>query len=282
MAAQKTTFRSREVYGRSDRNDFIPRSWMKREGLPDDVFDRQLVIGLCNTWSELTPCNHHLRDLSGHVKCAIWKARGLPFEFPAMLPGETQMRPTTMLFRNLLVMEAEESIRGNPINAVVLLGGCDKTTPGQLMGAANVDLPTIIVSSGPMLTGKYRGCDVGSGTDVWKFSEAVRAGDIRLKDFMDAKSGMSRNPGTCMTMGTASTIACVLEAMGLCLPYNATIPAVDARRRVLAHESGRAIVAMARQDVDILYILTCSVLENAIRTIAATGGSTSTTDRESH
>ena len=274
MAAQKPKFRSRETYGRSDRDGFIHRSWMKSEGLPDDVFDGRPVIGICNTWSELTPCNSHLRDLSEHVKRGVWEAGGLPLEFPAMSLGETQMRPTTMLFRNLLAMEVEESIRGNPIDAVVLLGGCDKTTPGQLMGAASVDFPTIVVSSGPMLNGKYRGGDIGSGTDVWKFSEAVRAGEMRLKDFMDAESGMSRSPGTCMTMSTASTFACVVEVMGLALPYNATIPAVDARRRVLAHESGRAIVAMARQDVRLSHILSRGALENAIRTIAAIGGST--------
>ncbi len=274
MVAQKTRFRSRETYGRSDRDGFIHRSWMKSEGLPGDVFDGRPVIGICNTWSELTPCNMHLRDLAEHVKRGVWEAGGLPLEFPAMSLGETQMRPTTMLFRNLLAMEVEESIRGNPIDAVVLLGGCDKTTPGQLMGAASVDLPTIIISSGPMLNGKYRGCDIGSGTAVWKFSEAVRAGEMRLKDFMEAESGMSRSPGTCMTMGTASTFACVIEAMGLSLPYNSTIPAVDARRRVLAHESGRAIVRMAKEDIRLSHILTRHAIENAIRTIAAIGGST--------
>jgi dihydroxy-acid dehydratase len=188
--------------------------------------------------------------------------------------GETQMRPTAMLYRNLLAMEVEESIRGNPIDGVVLLGGCDKTTPGQLMGAASVDLPTIVVSSGPMLNGKFRGRDIGSGTDVWRFSEAVRAGEMASKDFAAAESGMSRSPGTCMTMGTASTFACLVEAMGLSLPYNATIPAVDSRRRVLAHETGRTIVEMTRNDLRLSHILTRSALENAVRTIAAIGGST--------
>lgn len=247
---------------------------MKSEGLPHDVFDGRPVIGICNTWSELTPCNYHLRDIAEYVKRGVWEAGGLPLEFPAMSLGETQMRPTAMLYRNLLAMEVEESIRGNPIDAVVLLGGCDKTTPGPLMGAASVDLPTIVVSSGPMLNGKFRGGDIGSGTDVWKFSEAVRAGEMLPNDFAAAESGMSRSPGTCMTMGTASTFACLVEAMGLSLPYNATIPAVDARRRVLAHESGRRIVAMARKDIRLSHILTRTALENAIRTIAAIGGST--------
>jgi dehydratase ilvD1 len=274
MAADKPKFRSRDAYGRADRDGFIHRSWMKSEGLPDDVFDGRPVIGICNTWSELTPCNAHLRDLADHVKRGVWESGGLPLEFPAMSLGETQMRPTTMLFRNLLAMEVEELIRANPIDGVVLLGGCDKTTPGQIMGAASVDLPTIVVSSGPMLNGKYRGCDIGSGTAVWKFSEAVRAGEMQLKDFMAAESGMSRSPGTCMTMGTASTFACVVEAMGLSLPYNATIPAVDARRRVLAHQSGRAIVALVKKDIRLSHILTRAAIENAIRTIAAVGGST--------
>jgi dihydroxy-acid dehydratase len=274
MSTQKSKFRSAKSYGGSTRDGFIHRSWMKSEGLPDDVFNGRPVIGICNTWSELTPCNCHLRELAEHVKRGVWEAGGLPLEFPAMSLGETQMRPTAMLFRNLLAMEVEESIRGNPIDAVVLLGGCDKTTPGQLMGAASVDLPTIVVSSGPMLNGKFRGGDVGSGTDVWRFSEAVRAGEMRLKDFMAAESGMSRSPGTCMTMGTASTFACLVEAMGLSLPYNATIPAVDSRRRVLAHESGRTIVEMARRDVRLSRILTRTAFENAIRTIALIGGST--------
>src|SRR6185295_4999436 len=245
----KQRLRSSKSYGGQDKDGFIHRSWMKSQGLPDDVFDGRPVIGICNTWSELTPCNAGLRTIAEHVKRGVWEAGGLPLEFPAMSLGETQMRPTAMLFRNLLSMDVEESIRGNPVDAVVLLGGCDKTTPGQLMGAASVDLPTIVVSSGPMLNGKFRGRDLGSGTDVWKFSEAVRAGSMSLKDFMAAERGMSRSPGTCMTMGTASTMASIVETLGLALPFNATIPAVDARRRVLAHESGRAIVQMVKDDV---------------------------------
>ncbi len=274
MTSNKKPLRSSQNYGRKDKDGFIHRSWMKSEGLPPDVFDGRPVIGICNTWSELTPCNAGLRDVAEHVKRGVWEAGGLPLEFPAMSLGETQMRPTAMLFRNLLAMEVEESIRGNPIDAVVLLGGCDKTTPGQLMGAASVDLPTIVVSSGPMLNGKFRGCDLGSGTDVWKFSEAVRAGKMSLDDFMAAESGMSRTPGTCMTMGSASTMACLMDAMGIALPYNSTAPAVDARRRRIAHESGRLIVQMARGDVRLSKILTRTAFENGIRVMGAIGGST--------
>jgi dehydratase ilvD1 len=274
MTSKKKPLRSSQSYGRKDKDGFIHRSWMKSQGLPADVFDGRPVIGICNTWSELTPCNAGLRDLAERVKRGVWEAGGLPLEFPAMSLGETQMRPTAMLFRNLLAMEVEESVRGNPIDAVVLLGGCDKTTPGQLMGAASVDLPTLVISSGPMLNGKFRGCDIGSGTDVWKFSEAVRAGEMSLDDFMAAESGMSRTPGTCMTMGTASTMACLMEAMGLALPFNATAPAVDAHRRRIAHESGRLIVQMARDDRRLSKILTRSAFENAIRVLGAIGGST--------
>jgi dihydroxy-acid dehydratase len=274
MDSDKPRFRSGKSYGKRDRDGFIHRSWMKAEGLPPHVFDGRPVIGICNTWSELTPCNSHLRDIAEYVKRGVWEGGGLPLEFPAMSLGETQMRPTAMLYRNLLAMEVEESIRGNPIDGVVLLGGCDKTTPGQLMGAASVDLPTAVISSGPMLNGKYRGQDIGSGTDVWKFSEAVRAGEMTLKDFMSAESGMSRSPGTCMTMGSASTFACLVEAMGLSLPYNATLPAMDSRRRALAHQTGRLIVDMVRKDLRLSRILTRAAFENAIRTIAAIGGST--------
>jgi dihydroxy-acid dehydratase len=274
MTANKKPLRSSRNYGRKDKDGFIHRSWMKSEGLPPDVFDGRPVIGICNTWSELTPCNAGLRDVAEHVKRGVWEAGGLPLEFPAMSLGETQMRPTAMLFRNLLAMEVEESIRANPIDAVVLLGGCDKTTPGQMMGAASVDLPTIVVSSGPMLNGKFRGCDLGSGTDVWKFSEAVRAGKMSLDDFMAAESGMSRTPGTCMTMGSASTMACLMDAMGIALPFNSTAPAVDSRRRRIAHESGRLIVQMARDDLRLSKILTRQAFENGIRVMGAIGGST--------
>src|SRR3984893_8960345 len=276
MTKDKKPLRSSRSYGPKDKDGFIHRSWMKSQGVPQDAFDGRPVIGICNTWSELTPCNAGLRDVAEYVKRGVWEAGGVPLEFPAMSLGETQMRPTAMLFRNLLAMEVEESIRANPIDAVVLLGGCDKTTPGQLMGAASVDLPTLVVSTGPMLNGKFRGRDIGSGTDVWKFSEDVRAGKLSLNEFMAAESGMSRTPGTCMTMGSASTMACLMEAMGIALPYNATTPAVDAQRRRIAHESGRLIVRMTREDVRLSSILNRNAFDNAIRVLGAIGGSTNT------
>ena len=266
--------RSARSYGKLDRDGFIHRSWMKSEGLPDDVFDGRPVIGICNTWSELTPCNVHLRDIAQYVKRGVWEAGGLPLEFPAISLGETQMRPTAMLFRNLLAMEVEESIRGNPIDGVVLLGGCDKTTPGQIMGAASVDLPTMVVSSGPMLNGKFRGQDIGSGTDVWRFSEEVRAGTMSMAEFMAAESGMSRSHGVCMTMGTASTISSLVEALGLSLPHNGALPGVDSRRKTLAHLTGRRIVQLVKDDVRMSQIVTRRAFENAILTHAAIGGST--------
>ena len=274
MSKKRPPLRSSSSYGGKDKNAFIHRSWMKSQGLPADVLGTRPVIGICNTWSELTPCNGGLRDVAEHVKRGVWEAGGLPVEFPVISLGETQMRPTAMLFRNLLAMDTEESIRGNPVDAVVLLGGCDKTTPGQLMGAASVDLPTIVVSSGPMLNGKFRGRDIGSGTDVWKFSEAVRAGRMSNEEFMSAESGMSRSPGTCMTMGSASTFASIVEAMGIALPFNATAPAVDARRRVIAHEAGRHIVRLANEGVQLSKFLDRRAFENAIRVLAAIGGST--------
>ena len=266
--------RSRAWYGKFDKDGFIHRSWMKNQGFPDHAFDGRPVIGICNTWSELTPCNSGLRDLAEGVKRGVWEAGGFPVEFPVMSLGETQMKPTAMLFRNLLAMDVEESIRAYGIDGVVLLGGCDKTTPGQLMGAASVDLPTIVVSSGPMLSGKWQGRDIGSGTDVWKFSEAVRAGEMTLRDFMAAESGMSRSKGVCMTMGTASTMASLVEAMGMSLPTNAALPAVDARRMVLAHMTGRRIVGMVDEGLRLSGILTRQAFENAILANAAVGGST--------
>lgn len=266
--------RNRAWYGKQDKDGFIHRSWMKNQGFPDHAFDGRPVIGICNTWSELTPCNSNLRDLAEGVKRGVWEAGGFPVEFPVMSLGETQMKPTAMLFRNLLAMDVEESIRAYGIDGVVLLGGCDKTTPGQLMGAASVDLPSIVVSSGPMLNGKWQGNDIGSGTDVWKFSEAVRAGDMTLKDFMAAESGMSRSKGVCMTMGTASTMASIVEAMGLSLPTNAALPAVDSRRMALAHMTGKRIVEMVDEDLKLSDIITRESFENAILANAAVGGST--------
>lgn len=266
--------RSSRSYGKPDRDGFIHRSWMKAQGLPDHVFDGRPVIGICNTWSELTPCNSNLREVADYVKRGVWEAGGVPLEFPVTSLGETQMRPTAMLFRNLLAMDTEESIRGNPIDGVVLLGGCDKTTPGQLMGAASVDLPTIVVSSGPMLNGKFRGKDIGSGTDVWRFFEMVRAGEMGQADVYAAESAMSRSRGTCMTMGSASSFAAITEALGIALPYNATLPAVDARRHVLSHESGRRIVELVRNNTPLSSFLTRRNFENAIKVHAAIGGST--------
>ena len=265
--------RSSLWYGNKDRDGFIHRSWMKNQGFPDHAFDGRPIIGICNTWSELTPCNSSLRDLAEGVKRGVWEAGGFPVEFPVMSLGETQMKPTAMLFRNLLAMDVEESIRAYGIDGVVLLGGCDKTTPGQLMGAASVDLPTIVVSSGPMLNGKWQGKDIGSGTDVWKFSEAVRAGDMSLSEFMAAESGMSRSKGVCMTMGTASTMSSLVEAMGLSLPTNGALPAVDARRMALAHLTGKRIVEMVDEDLKPSEILTRDAFINAIITNAAVGGS---------
>ena len=266
--------RSQAWYGKLDRDGFIHRSWMKNQGFPDHVFDGRPIIGICNTWSELTPCNSNLRDLAEGVKRGVWEAGGFPVEFPVMSLGETQMKPTAMLFRNLLSMDVEESIRAYGIDGVVLLGGCDKTTPGQVMGACSVDLPSIVVSSGPMLNGKWQGEDIGSGTDVWRFSEEVRAGNMTLKDFMAAESGMSRSKGVCMTMGTASTMASLCEAMGLSLPTNAALPAVDSRRMALAHLTGKRIVEMVDEDLKPSDILTKEAFVNAILANAAVGGST--------
>lgn len=266
--------RSQAWFGGLDRDGFIHRSWMKNSGLPDDAFDGRPIIGICNTYSELTPCNAHFRDLAEHVKRGVREAGGVPFEFPVLSLGETNLRPTAMLFRNLASMDVEEAIRGNPIDGVVLLAGCDKTTPSLLMGAASCDLPSILVSGGPMLNGRYRGRVLGSGTDVWKLSEDVRAGLMSPEDFAAAESGMSRSPGHCMTMGTASTMASIAEALGVTLPENAAYPAVDARRNRIAHLSGRRIVDMVRENLVLSKLLTREAFENAIRVNGAIGGST--------
>lgn len=274
MSEEKKKLRSVEWFGKSDKMGFIYRSWMKNQGFPNDLFDGRPVIGICNTWSELTPCNAHFRDIAEIVKRGVYEAGGFPLEFPVTSLGETLMKPTAMLFRNLAAMDAEESIRANPLDGVVLLTGCDKTTPSTLMGAASVDLPTIIVSGGPMLSGRYKGEAIGSGTHVWKFTEDLRTGKMTPKDFMFAEGCMSRSNGHCMTMGTASTMACMVESLGMSLPGNAAIPAVDARRKVLAHLSGRRIVEMVREDLKISKILTREAFENAIKVNAAIGGST--------
>src|SRR5262245_66112220 len=241
--------RSQEWYGRRDREGFMYRSWMKNQGWPHDLFDGRPVIGICNTWSELTPCNAHFREIAEYVKRGVWEAGGFPLEFPVMSLGETMLRPTAMFFRNLASMDVEESIRGNPLDVVGLPMGCDKTTPSLLMGAASCDLPTIGLSGGPMLSGKFQGHDLGSGTAVWRMSEQVRAGQMTQEEFNSAESCMHRSKGHCMTMGTASTMASMVEALGVALPGNAAIPAVDARRARQAQLTGRRIVEMVREDL---------------------------------
>ena len=271
---KKPPLRSQAWFGRQDRDGFVHRSWIKNQGYPHDLLDGRPVIGICNTWSELTPCNGHFRELAEFVKRGVYEAGGFPLEFPVMSLGETQLRPTAMLFRNLASMDVEESIRGNPIDGVVLLMGCDKTTPSLLMGAASCDLPTIGLSGGPMLNGKFRGQDVGSGTGVWKMSEMVRAGEMTMQEFTSCESDMHRSKGSCMTMGTASTMASMVEALGMSLPDNAALPAADTRRNRLAQMTGRRIVEMVKEDIRMSKILTRQSFENAIRTNAAIGGST--------
>ena len=266
--------RSQEWFGASGKDGFHHRSWMKNQGLPQHLFDGRPVIGICNTWSELTPCNAHFRVLAERVKRGVYEMGGFPLEFPVMSLGETLMRPSTMLYRNLVSMDVEESIRANPIDGVVLLVGCDKTTPALLMGAASCDIPTLVVSGGPMLNGRFRDQTIGSGTHVWKFDNMVRAGEMSMQEFFDAEACMSRSVGHCMTMGTASTMASMSESLGMALPTNAAIPAADSRRNVLAHMAGRRIVEMVNEDLRMSQVLTREAFENAIRTNGAIGGST--------
>ena len=268
----KRQLRSQAWFADNSRGAFIHRSWMRT--FPRDVLDGRPVIGICNSYSELAPCNQHLRALAESVKRGVWEAGGLPLEFPVMSLGESNLRPTAMLFRNLASMEVEESIRGNPIDGVVLLVGCDKTTPAMLMGAASCDLPTIAVSAGPMLSGVFRGRPVGSGTDLWRYSEEFKAGRISQAEFSDLESGMNRSAGSCNTMGTASTMACMVEALGVGLPENASIPAVDSRRSALAQLAGRRIVELVHENMPLSGVLTRHAFENAIRVNAAIGGST--------
>jgi L-arabonate dehydrase len=274
MTTEKPKRRSQAWFGGQDRDAFVHRSWTQKAGHPADEFDGRPVIGICNTWSELTPCNSHFRELAEFVKRGVLEAGGFPLEFPVMSLGETQLRPTAMLFRNLASMDVEESIRGNPIDGVVLLMGCDKTTPALMMGAASCGLPTIGVSGGPMLNGKFRGKDIGSGTGVWMMSEMVRAGQMTQAEFTDAEACMNRSSGTCMTMGTASTMASMVEALGMSLPGNAAIPAPDTRRNRIAQLSGRRIVEMVKEDLTMDKIMTRQAFENAIKVNAAIGGST--------
>src|SRR5687767_7364273 len=270
----KRRLRSQDWFGKQDKDGFIHRSWLKNQGYPDDLFDGRPVIGICNTWSELTPCNGHFREIAEFVKRGVYEAGGFPLEFPVMSLGETQLRPTAMLFRNLASMDVEESIRANPIDGVVLLMGCDKTTPALLMGAASCDIPTIGISGGPMLSGQFRGKQLGSGTGVWQMSEDVRGGRMTPEEFTAAESCMHRSKGHCMTMGTASTMASMVEALGVALPGNAAIPAVDARRYRQAQLTGRRIVEMVEEEMNLSRILTRAAFENAIRVNAAIGGST--------
>ena len=266
--------RSQEWFGGTGRNGFIHRSWMRNQGFAPDVFDGRPVIGIATTWSELTPCNAHLRAVADAVKRGVWEAGGLPLEFPVMSLGEPLMRPTTSLFRNMLAMEAEELIRANPLDGVVMLTGCDKTTPGLAMGAASVDLPSLMITGGPMLNGKFRGKDIGSGTDVWKFTEEHRAGRMSTEDLVEAETCMARSAGHCMTMGTASTMAAITEALGLQLSGSSAIPAVDSRRMAMAQLAGRRIVGMVEEGLVMSKVITKESFENAIVVNAALGGST--------
>ena len=266
--------RSQNWFGRTDLMGFVSRGWMKNQGHAEHLFDGRPVIGICNTWSELTPCNGHFRILAEQVKRGVYEAGGFPVEFPVMSLGEALMRPTTMLFRNLASMDVEETLRANPVDGVILLTGCDKTTPASVMGACSVDLPTLVLSGGPMLNGKFEGRDVGSGTDAYKFTDELRAGTMTMEQYLEAESCQARSEGHCMTMGTASTMACMVEALGLTLPSNAAIPAVDARRKRLAHSAGNRIVEMVHEDLRLSYVLKRENFENAIRVNAAIGGST--------
>ena len=271
MSASK--LRSQNWFGKTGKDGFIYRAWMKNQGYTPDMFDGRPVIGICNTWSELTPCNGHFRDLAESVKRGVLEAGGFPVEFPVMSLGETLIKPTAMLYRNLASMDVEESIRANPIDGVVLLCGCDKTTPSLVMGACSVDIPTLVISGGPMLKGHWRGKDIGT-SDVWRFAEAYKLGEINQEQFVEAEACMARTQGHCAVMGTASTMAVMVEALGLSLPNNASIPAADARRKVISQMSGRRIVDMVKEDLTLSKILTREAFENAIMINAAIGGST--------
>ncbi|APO75665.1 dihydroxy-acid dehydratase 2 [Rhizobium etli 8C-3] len=266
--------RSQEWYGGTSRDAIYHRGWLKNQGHPHDLFDGRPVIGILNTWSDLTPCNGHLRELAEKVKAGVWEAGGFPVEVPVFSASENTFRPTAMMYRNLAALAVEEAIRGQPIDGCVLMVGCDKTTPSLLMGAASCDLPSIVVTGGPMLNGYFRGERVGSGTHLWKFSEMVKAGEMTQAEFLEAEASMSRSSGTCNTMGTASTMASMAEALGMALSGNAAIPAVDSRRKVMAQLTGRRIVQMVKDDLKPSDIMTKEAFENAIRANAAIGGST--------
>lgn len=266
--------RSQEWYGGTSRDHIYHRGWMKNQGHPHDLFDGRPVIGILNTWSELTPCNGHLRELAEKVKAGVWEAGGLPLEVPVFSASENTYRPTAMMYRNLAAMTVEETMRAQPIDGVVLMVGCDKTTPSLLMGAASTNLPSIVVTGGPMLNGWFRGERVGAGTHLWRFSEAVKAGEMSQEDFIEAEAAVTRSTGTCNTMGTASTMASMTEAIGMALSGNAAIPAVDSRRRMMAQMTGRRIVQMVKDDLKPSDIMTRDAFENAIRVNGAIGGST--------
>ncbi|MGR3197201.1 MAG: L-arabinonate dehydratase [Paracoccus sp. (in: a-proteobacteria)] len=266
--------RSQEWYGGTSRDTIYHRGWMKNQGYPHDLFDGRPIIGVLNTWSDLTPCNGHLRELAEKVKAGVWEAGGFPVEVPVFSASENTFRPSAMMFRNLAALAIEETIRGQPMDGAVLLVGCDKTTPSLMMAAASCDIPSIVVTGGPMLNGYFRGERVGSGTHLWKFSEAVKAGEMTQGEFLEAEASMSRSTGTCNTMGTASTMASMAEALGMALSGNAAIPAVDSRRRVMAQLSGRRIVQMVKDDLKPSDIMTRQAFENAICVNGAVGGST--------
>jgi len=266
--------RSQDWFGKEGKDGFIYRSWIKNQGYPAHQFKGKPVIGICNTWSEVTPCNGHFRELAQVVKNGVYEAGGFPLEFPVMSLGETIIRPTAMLYRNLAAMTVEESIRGNPFDAIVLLTGCDKTTPSLVMGAASCDLPTIVVPGGPMLNGRFQGKAIGSGTDVWRFADDLKTGKMTPEEFEEAESCMSRSIGHCSTMGTASTMAVMVEALGLTLPGASAIPAADSRKKVLAHMSGMRAVEMVKENLSLSKVLTRKAFENAIMMNAAVGGST--------
>ncbi len=270
---EKKELRSREWFGREGKDGFIYRAWMKNQGFPHHLFEGKPVIGICNTFSEFTPCNAHFRDLADAVKRGVWEAGGFPLEFPVMSLGECTIKPTAMLFRNLASMDVEESIRANPLDGVILLCGCDKTTPSLVMGAASVDIPTLVVSGGPMLAGRFKGKKIGT-SDLWRFVEDFKTGKLSQEEFIAAEAAMARSPGHCAPMGTASTMAAMVESLGLALPDNATIPAADSRRKVLAHMAGIRIVEMVKADIKMSDIITRKSFENSIMVNAALGGST--------
>ncbi len=271
---QNKKLRSANWFSDMGHKGFVARGWLKNQGHPDQMFDGRPVIGICNTWSELNPCNAHLQILAEQVKRGVYEAGGFPLEFPVLSLGETLMKPTTMLYRNLASMDVEEAIRANPLDGVVMLTGCDKTTPACLMGACSVDLPTLVITGGPMLTGKYENRNIGSGTDVYRFTTELRAGTMSQTEYLEAEGCISRSDGHCMTMGTASTMACMVEALGLTLPSGAAIPASDSRRKRLGHLSGNRIVEMVHEDLRLSKVLTRQAIENAIVVNAALGGST--------